>query len=157
MDVLRARAVAKSEFQIESTVMLERDNNPLKFFPDVDMALAQMFGRPLRGYLPPTAAIRGAFNDLKAHEVATLAGMQGAVQGVIARFDPAAIEQRLGDKGGLSSVLPGQRKARLWDALSDQHQQLARAAGDDFQRVFGEAFAKAYRAQLEQLRHSPPR
>jgi FHA domain-containing protein/type VI secretion system protein len=149
MDVLRSRTVAKSELALDVTMMQERENNPLKFFPEVDMALEQMLVRPRRGYLPAIDALRGAFDDIKAHEMAMIAGMQGAVMGVLARLDPAALERSLGDKGGLS--LPGQRKARLWDAMVALYQPLSRSAGDDFQRVFGESFTTAYRAQLDQL------
>ncbi len=44
MTALRSRSVAKHESRIAMTLIEPRDNNPLKFFPDVDTALAQMLG-----------------------------------------------------------------------------------------------------------------
>jgi FHA domain-containing protein/type VI secretion system protein len=42
MAVLRARSMTKREARLDTTMIVARDNNPLKFFPDVDSALAQM-------------------------------------------------------------------------------------------------------------------
>jgi FHA domain-containing protein/type VI secretion system protein len=152
MDVLMARALTKRESHIDMTMIAPRANNPLKFFPDADSALTQMLSAQIPGYLPPLPAIAGAFDDLKAHELAVIAGMRAALAAVVQRFDPARIEQRLSDPGRLDKLLPASRKARMWDRLVELYGELARDADEDLQRLFGEKFSGAYEQQVERLR-----
>ncbi|MEV4778162.1 type VI secretion system-associated FHA domain protein TagH [Burkholderia sp. LMU1-1-1.1] len=156
MDVLRARTLTKRESHIDMTMIAPRANNPLKFFPDADSALTQMLGAQIPGYLPPLPAIGGAFDDLKAHELAVIAGMRAALAAVVQRFDPARIEQRLADPGRLDKLLPAGRKARMWDRLVELYGELARDADEDLQRLFGEKFSGAYAQQVERLRGERP-
>lgn len=145
-EVLMSRAAIKGELRVEQTMIRATNNNALKFsMTPEDAVIALMsVGRP--GYMPPLAAAREAFDDLKTHELAVMAGVQTALVGLLRRFDPDALEARLA-KGALSSVLPGARKARLWDSFRDTYKTIASEAEDDFQAVFGRAFAKAYMAQ----------
>lgn len=152
MDVLVARALTKRESHIDLTMIAPRANNPLKFFPDAGSALTQMLGAGMPGYLAPQAAVQGAFDDLKAHELAVIAGMRAALGAVVQRFDPARIEQRLSEPGRFDRLLPAGRKARMWDRLVDLYGELARDADEDLQRLFGEKFSSAYAQQVERLR-----
>lgn len=156
MDVLMARALTKRESHIDMTMIAPRANNPLKFFPDPDSALTQMLGAPIPGYLPPVPAIAGAFDDLKAHELAVIAGMRAALAAVVQRFDPARIEQRLVEPGRFDKLLPAGRKARMWDRLVELYAGLARDADEDLQRLFGEKFSGAYAQQVDRLRGAQP-
>jgi FHA domain-containing protein/type VI secretion system protein len=156
MDVLMARALTKRESHIDMTMIAPRANNPLKFFPDADSALTQMLSAQIPGYLPPLPAIAGAFDDLKAHELAVIAGMRAALAAVVQRFDPARIEQRLSEPGRLDKLLPASRKARMWDRLVELYGDLARDADEDLQRLFGEKFSGAYEQQVERLRGERP-
>ena len=103
--------------------------------------------------MPGPRALQDANDDLLAHQVAFVAGVRAAMQGLIARFDPASLEERLMQKGGLSSRLPG-RRARLWDLFVERFGEISAEAGDDFDRLFGQAFVAAYEAQLRQLSRS---
>ena len=152
MDVLVARALTKRESHIDMTMIAPRANNPLKFFPDAASALTQMLGASLPGYLPPQAAVQGAFDDLKAHELAVIAGMRAALGAVVQRFDPDRIEQRFDEPGRFDKLLPASRKARMWDRLVSSYGELARDADEDLQRLFGEKFSSAYAQQVECLR-----
>jgi FHA domain-containing protein/type VI secretion system protein len=152
IDVLMARTLTKRESRIDLTMIAPRANNPLKFFPDADTALAQMLGGRLPGYLAPLDALGGAFDDLKAHELAVIVGMRAALAAVAQRFDPARIEQRMAEPGAIDRLLPASRKARLWDRLVETHADLARDADEDLQRLFGEKFSAAYEQQVERLR-----
>jgi FHA domain-containing protein/type VI secretion system protein len=152
MAVLMARALTKRESNIDMTMIAPRSNNPLKFFPDADAALTQMFSADSAGYLPAGAAFAGAFDDLKAHELAVIAGMRAALAAVVQRFDPAGIERRLARPGRLDRLLPSARKARMWDRLAELYGELARDADEDLQRLFGEKFSVAYDAQVTRLR-----
>ncbi|MFO1217351.1 MAG: type VI secretion system-associated FHA domain protein TagH [Burkholderiaceae bacterium] len=151
LDLLTARMVAKREFGAQATQLRTRENNPLKFSPDVDTALAHLLGPTERGFMPPLQATREAFDDLRAHQVALLAGMRAALDAVMARFDPAALEQRIARGGAFESLIPSQRKARLWDAYSQQFAQIVGEVEGDFDALLGRAFLKAYQAQLAEL------
>lgn len=155
MDVLVARALTKRESHIDMTMIAPRANNPLKFFPDAGSALGQMLGAGMPGYLAPQAAVQGAFDDLKAHELAVIAGMRAALGAVVQRFDPARVEQRLSEPGRFDRLLPAGRKARMWDRLVELYGELARDADEDLQRLFGEKFSSAYAQQVERLRAGP--
>lgn len=145
-EVLMSRAAIKGELRVEQTLLRSSNNNPLKFSITPEDALLALLtpGRP--GYMPALAATLEAFDDIKTHELAVMAGVQTALVGLLKRFDPDALEARLAP-GGLASVLPAARKARLWEAFRDTYQTIATEAEDDFQAVFGRAFAKAYMAQ----------
>jgi hypothetical protein len=116
-----------------------------------DAALALLLDPPRRGFIAPAAAVRDAFDDLRAHEVAVLAGMRGALAAVLDRFNPATLELRLAEKGLWDNLLPVNRKARLWERYIDQHAELAREIEDNFDAIFAGAFIEAYEAQLARL------
>ena len=145
-EVLMSRAAIKGELRVEQTMLKSTDNNALKFSFSVEEAVIALLASGRPGYMPPLAAAREAFDDIKMHELAVMAGVQTALMGLLRRFDPDALEARLG-KDMLGSVLPGTRKARLWENFRTLYGTIASEAEDDFQAVFGSAFAKAYKAQ----------
>ena len=155
MTALRSRSMAKRETRIAMTLIEERDNNPLKFFPDVDMALTQMLGARGAGYLAPEDALQEAFHDIQTHELAVVAGMRAALEHAMSRIDPVTIDRSVQPAKGIDALL-GNRRARLWQRFVDTWEDVARDAGDDFQRTFGEPFSRAYQAQLDALTRSTP-
>lgn len=152
MDVLMARALTKRESHIDMTMIGAYSNNPLKFFPDADSALTQMLNSDSPAYMRPVKALNASFDDLKAHELAVIAGMRAALGAVVQRFDPARVEQRRTTHGALDKWMPARRKARLWDRLVERYEDLARDADEDLQRLFGELFSKAYEEQVARMR-----
>jgi type VI secretion system FHA domain protein len=156
LGLLASRAIAKRELGASATVLQTRENNPLKFAPHADEALALLLTPSRRGFLPPLDAARDAFDDLRAHEVALLAGMRAALAAVLDRFDPVALEARLADKGLWDSVVPTHRRARLWERYAEQHATIAREVEEHFDAIFAGAFAKAYEAQRAALRRAKP-
>jgi type VI secretion system FHA domain protein len=154
MDVLMARALTKKESRIDMTMLSVRANNPLKFFPNAEGALTQMLTGAMAGYMPPVDAMAGAFDDLRAHELAVIAGMRAALGAVLHRFDPAAIESRLGVASVMDKMLASGRKAKMWDRLVELYGEIAREADDDLQRLFGEKFSEAYEEQVARLRQA---
>jgi type VI secretion system FHA domain protein len=151
MGVLMARAMTKRESRLEMTMISSQANNPLKFFPDADSALMQMMNASMPGYMQPVKAYANAFDDLKAHELAIMAGMRAALNGVLKRFDPAVIEQRLQVPTVMDKMLSSNRKAKMWDRMVELYQQMALEADEDFQRLFGETFGDAYEEQIARL------
>ncbi|HEK1770108.1 TPA: type VI secretion system-associated FHA domain protein TagH [Pseudomonas putida] len=155
MGVLMARALTKRESHIEMTMIGAHSNNPLKFFPDPTSALSQMLSTDAPAYLPGVQALHAAFDDLRAHEMAVIAGMREALGEVMQRFDPVRIERRLAAPGALERVLPSTRKARLWARFAELHAELARDGDEDLQRLYGEKFSVAYQQQVSRLRDMP--
>lgn len=154
IDVLMARALTKKESRIDMTMLSVRANNPLKFFPNAEGALTQMLTGSMPGYMEPVEAMSGAFDDLRAHELAVIAGMRAALGAVLERFDPARIEARLAVPTVMDKVLASSRKAKMWDRLVELYGEIAREADDDMQRLYGEKFSEAYEEQVARLREA---
>jgi FHA domain-containing protein/type VI secretion system protein len=146
VDVLLSRSVLKREIRVDTTLLLQRDNNPLKFFPDGDSALQQMLAGRSGGYLPAQTALQGAFDDIRRHELAVLGGMRAAIQHLLGRFDPQAIAVAETAHHWLDR-LSARRKAKQWDRFVALHTELARASADDLQALCGSAFNDAYERQ----------
>jgi len=151
LDLLRSRAVVKSEMRAQMTMIVARENNPLKYSPSVEGALAHLLVPQGRGFMAPTPAMREAYEDLVSHQFGFAAGMRAALAGVLKRFDPVELEKKLTAKTVIDSVVPGHRKARLWDLFTERYEEIARDAEDDFHRLFGHEFVKAYEAQVAKL------
>ncbi|SAK51575.1 FHA-family protein [Caballeronia temeraria] len=155
VDVLLSRSVMKREISLDTTMLVQRDNNPLKFFPDGDGALAQMLRGASAGYLPAQTALEGAFDDIRRHELAVLAGTRAAMQHLLGRFDPQTIAAADTQRGWFD-WLPARRKARRWERLVALHAELTRASADDLQALCGNAFNDAYERQANSFADTKP-
>ena len=156
VDLLVARAALKREIRAQVTMIVSRENNPLKFSPSVDVALNHLLSPPARGFMAPDRAMRDAYDDLRAHQFGFLAGMRAALEGVLKRFDPAVLESKLTQKSVLASLLPASRKARMWDVFRDLYSQISSEASDDFHELFGKEFLRAYEEYIDQLAKDRP-
>ena len=145
-----ARSTIKGEFRIEQTMFRSRGNNPLKFSADDDDAMLALLGAGRRTEMGPAEAVADALRDMRLHEIATIAAMRSAVHGMISRFDP--VKLRLAAEQSGLSLVPVQRKARAWDAFEALFSQTSHALTDDFDGVFGKAFARAYEQALKETR-----
>ena len=156
VDLLVARAALKREIRAEVTMIVTRENNPLKFSPSVEVALGHLLSPPARGFMEPDKAMRDAYDDLRAHQFGFLAGMRAALEGILKRFDPATLEGKLTQKSLLSSILPGQRKAQMWEVFTQLYSQISSEASDDFHELFGKEFLRAYNEYIDQLAKDRP-
>ena len=154
VDVLRARASLKGEFRMAQTMIQPVQNNPLKFAPNVDEAMLLLLRRDNQAFMAPDRAVADSFEDLKAHQLAVMAGVQAAIRHLLARFEPAALEARFGKPAGLSGLLPGARQAQNWDSFTELYAKILREAEDDFQELFGREFSRAYEEHSARLRRS---
>ena len=152
-EALVARAAAKREFRIRQTMIRAQGNNPLKFAASEDDALLALLGVGRRTDKGPAESVAEAMNDMRLHELATLAAMQSAVRGLLRDFSPEKLRAEA-DKSGMS-LLDAQRKLRAWDLFEAQHERLTQGLSDDFENVFGHAFAIAYEQALQEA--EPPR
>jgi FHA domain-containing protein len=155
VELLVARAALKREMRAEMTMINARENNPLKFSPSAEVALQYLLSPPLPGFMAAEPAMRDAFDDLRAHQLAVMAGMRSALDGVLQRFNPKQLEGELTQRSAISALLPALRKARLWDLFQDLFAQLSSEAQDEFEDLFGQAFLDAYEDQLDRLAAEP--
>ena len=151
LDLLLARALTKREVRAQATVIVARENNPLKFSPTVDAAFTNLLAPQGQGFMAPTQAMRDAYNDLRSHQFGFMAGMRAALEGVLGRFDPAQLEGRLTKKSMLGSLVPSSRRAQLWELYEQLYREISKEAQDDFQTLFGKEFLRAYEAQIDKL------
>jgi len=153
MMLLIARGEMRKEFEAEErTMVAARDNNPLKLMADPHEAMQFLLDPTDRtdGFLDPIRAIGDACDDLRAHELALMAGMRAAILGAIRRLDPHVLEKsRAKAPAGFSF---GGRKSRLWEHFVAEQHKLSQDSQEDFNKVFGGEFMAAYQAQLRRLK-----
>jgi FHA domain-containing protein len=152
LQLLLTRQEFKREVRAEVTMIAAQANNPLKFSPTVEVALAHLLGPGVRGFMPPEAAMRDAFNDLRAHQFGVMVGMRAALAHVIGRFEPAELEKKISAKSALDALFSANRKAKLWDQFVSLYGGIASEAEDDFHSLFGKAFLEAYEEQMARLK-----
>jgi type VI secretion system protein ImpI len=153
IEVLRARSEIKTEFRMPVTQVKVSENNPLKFAANADDAIGNLLGKRNPAYLPPQEAFEDAFNDVRFHQVAMLAGVRAGFDNLLNRFDPAQLQElfeRQGKRGGLF----GGGKASYWERYSERYTEMTADRDDTFRRLFGEEFARAYEQQLSVLKRS---
>ncbi len=156
LHLMAVRASTRHELRASITVIQARGNNPMKFSPDAKAGLEYLLQPPASGFLSGPAAMEDAMQDLVGHAIGTVAGMRAAIDGMLERFAPQALESKLTTKSVLDSVLPLQRKAKLWDLYLQHHETIRADAQDDFHTLFGKAFLAAYDQQIDQLKRNPP-
>lgn len=152
LQLLLTRQEFKHQLRAQATMIAAQANNPLKFSPTVEVALAHLLGPGMRGFMPAQAAMRDAYQDLRAHEFGVMVGMRAALSHVIERFEPAELEKKISARSTLDAIFSANRKAKLWDQFVALYSGIAKDAEDDFHSLFGKAFLKAYEEQMERLK-----
>jgi type VI secretion system FHA domain protein len=152
MDVLRAREKIKDEFRMRVTTFKQQDNNPLKFSANVEDALHNLLVKRNAAYLGPVEAFDDAFNDLRNHQMAMLAGMRVAYEAMLAEFDPERLQQEFDRQVKAGSFLSGPAKLKYWELYRNRFHDMVKDADTSFRRLFGDDFAKAYEEQLAKLK-----
>ena len=157
LGLLRSRAVAESGLHADGTRIVARENNPLKFVPDVAQALALLLDmKSRRGFLDPVDAVHDAHDELQVHQLAMVAGMRAAVFDLISQLGPEAIEAARGPARGLSKRLPALRDAALWRRHRQGHARLLENLDDVFESTFDREFLRAYEAQSKWADEAAP-
>ncbi|WDS37806.1 type VI secretion system-associated FHA domain protein TagH [Pseudoxanthomonas sp.] len=148
MDVLRARAEIKNTFRLPVTVIQRSENNPLKFAATPGEALQKLMASDGGAFLSGEAAFEDAFDDIRCHQMAMLAGMRAAFEATLFHFSPGRLEQEV--DGGRRNAFSG--KGRYWERYRENFDVLAKDPDECFRRLFGDEFARAYEAQLARLK-----
>ncbi|WP_017462850.1 type VI secretion system-associated FHA domain protein TagH [Dyella ginsengisoli] len=148
MDVLRARAEIKNTFRLPVTIIQRSENNPLKFAPNAEEALQKILSPPNAAFLSGPSAFDDAFDDIRCHQMAMLAGVRAAFESLLSHFNPDRFEQEA--DGGKRSAFAG--KGRYWEKYREHFEGLAKNPDECFRRLFGDEFARAYEEQLARLK-----
>src|SRR5437016_3838746 len=154
-DVLRAREELKDQFRLKITTYGRRENNPIKFSANTEDALHNLLVRHNPAYLEPVEAFEGAFDDLRIHQMAMLAGLRAGYEAMLASFDPDALEQKFERYAKRGGLLGGATKQRYWELYRDIFQEMAGDADDSFRTLFGKAFGEGYERQARLLKRGP--
>lgn len=150
-EILMTRTSIKSEFRIDQTMISAGGNNPLKFSISPEQAIEALVKPRVKGYLAAEEATEQALNDIKAHEVAMVTGMEAALKGVLARLDPEVLSGKIENSGKLGSLFKG-KKAQYWEVYEKMYAEISDQAENDFHELFSREFARAYKEQLEKLK-----
>ncbi|MEN5093200.1 type VI secretion system-associated FHA domain protein TagH [Pseudomonas protegens] len=154
IDVLRARSSLKGEFRMQQTMIRPVENNPLKFAPNVDEAMLLLLRHSNQAFMAPDQAVQDSFDDLRAHQLAVMAGVEAAIKHLLGRFEPGELEARMARPGGLGNLFSGSRQAQNWQQFTALYKQISQEAQDDFQDLFGREFSRAYEEHTHRLRRS---
>ena len=150
-EILMTRTSIKSEFRIEQTMISAGGNNPLKFSISPEQAVEAMVKPATQGYLSPETAAEQALQDIKAHEIAMVTGMEAALKGVLRKLDPAELAGQIETSNAFGSLLKG-KKARYWEVYEKIYAEISDQAENDFHDLFSREFARAYKDQLDKLK-----
>ncbi|HTU65335.1 MAG TPA: type VI secretion system-associated FHA domain protein TagH [Steroidobacteraceae bacterium] len=157
IDVLRARSEIKSEFRLPVTRLKVSENNPLKFSVNADDAMASLLSRRNTAYLQPVEAFQDAFEDIRHHQVAMLAGMRAGFDAMLDRLDAATLQEQFDKQIKRGGLLSMSSKSRYWDLFEEYCRELGADKDSSFRRLFGEEFATAYESQLDKLKRGRDR
>lgn len=152
VDVLEARQRIKEEFRLDMTTVQPFDNNPLKFSANVDDALHNLLVKRNAAYLGPVEAFEDAFDDVRNHQMAMLAGMRVAFEAMLADFDPDRLQEEFDRQLKKGARIPMPAKLLYWDLYRDKIHDMVADAETCFRELFGNEFATAYEEQLKRLK-----
>jgi type VI secretion system protein ImpI len=151
IEVLRARSEIKSQFRMPLTQVKVSENNPLKFAANAESALNTLFGKQNPAYLRPREAFDDAFNDVRFHQLAMLAGVRAGFDNLMQRFEPEVLQESF-DKLAKRGLFGG--GAKYWEMYGERYREMVADSDETFRRLFGEEFARAYEQQLAVLKRT---
>jgi len=149
IDLLALRSLVKQEVKADVTMVVVRNNNPLKFFPDSQTVLTQMLRKKMPGFMEPLEAIDDAQRDLSGHMKGVVAGARASIYAVMRRVGPHGFEEQLPPGTVLDALMPSRRKAALWRLYKKEYKVIAADAKDPFKGVLGPDFVAAYEKEVD--------
>lgn len=152
IEVLQARGELKNQFRLAATRVKMEQNNPLKFAVNAEDALNSLLARRNQAYLGPVEAFEDAFDDIRYHQMAMLAGIRAGFEHVLSRFEPERLQELFDKRGKRSGLLALSAKARYWEMYAEEFHERMGDRDEAFRRFFAEQFANAYEQQFEALK-----
>jgi type VI secretion system protein ImpI len=153
IDVLRARAEFRSQLPVSGHSKGSLPNNPLRLAADADNAVSDLLRSSVEGELPPRQAIEDAFDEMRFHQLAVLAGLHAGFHCVTSRLDP----HKLIEQGARSPAVGMARfglKGRYWDKYVGLFEHVVASAEGGLRRQYVDEFAAAYELQLANLKRN---
>lgn len=151
VNLMHERAQIKHEMRADVTIIASSGNNPLKFAPDAQSAIAHLLNEPMPGFMRSKEAINDAVEDLLAHQVGLVSGSRAAVYEVVKNFSPDKIKRYLTAKNIMSSLIPMSKKSSLWELYEAHYAEVAGSAREEFELRFQQAFAHAYEQEIDKF------
>lgn len=151
IDQLALRSLVKQEAKADVTMVVVRNNNPLKFFPDSPTVITQMLRKKMPGFMEPLESIEEAGHALRGHQLGVVAGCRATMDSVIKRLSPEKFEAATAPGGVLDALIPSRRPAALWHEYVRQYNALAGEVKDQFKGAFGPAFLEAYEQEVDRF------
>ncbi|MES2740513.1 MAG: type VI secretion system-associated FHA domain protein TagH [Pseudomonadota bacterium] len=148
IDLMGQRSLVKQEVKADVTVVVLRDNNPLKFFPDSQTVLTQMLRKKMPGFMGPVEAIADTYHDLKGHQRGVVAGVRASMDAMLAKLQPGQFESELKSPTFAESLMPSKRQAQMWDLYVRQYEAV-HGQKNEFKSLFGAPFLSAYEKEIE--------
>jgi type VI secretion system FHA domain protein len=152
MDILQSRQRIKEEFGIQHTMFRPADNNPLKFSANIEDALHNLLVKRNAAYLGPVDAFADAFDDLRDHQLAMLAGLRVAFDAMLTEFDADRLQEACDTQMSKHALPLIPAKMRYWELYREKCQELVKDPDATFDRLFGEEFRRAYEEQFRKLK-----
>jgi FHA domain-containing protein len=146
--LLQNRSLVKREVNADATMIVMRNNNPLKFLQKADAVVLQMLRKRMPGFMAPVEAMQEAYRDLQAHHSAMLVGFHQAQEEGLDRFDPAKIEKQLDEPNLTEKLFTSTRKAKMWAQLIEIYQGMKKEKANQNKNFFGNTFLNAYEAEI---------
>jgi FHA domain-containing protein len=75
--------------------------------------------------------------------------MRTAASDTASSFSPEHLETKLKSHSLLDSMMPANRKIKLWDLYTSRYHEAYVKAEDETQTPFGKAFLRAYEREIE--------
>lgn len=150
METLKGRSDLKSKLRLSQTTIQPGENNPLKFSASVDEAVLKLLDPHGSRYLGPIESIRESFADLRTHQAALVAAIQGGIDEFMNRIEPGELQERF-DRGLKRGALLGAaNKMKYWDLYGEFYQVLNQRNEQGLPSVFAEELARAYAERAAQ-------
>ncbi|MCC8955318.1 type VI secretion system-associated FHA domain protein TagH [Bradyrhizobium sp. Pear77] len=140
--ILAAWAMLKNECQIGPAQTRAGNDNAVQF-TNSSHVLREVLAKD-RGFRLLSRSVRAGFEDIKAHEVAAMAAMRGAVSNVLTHMSP----QRIESDGAISGLFGARlNKAKLWDRFVELHASMVGDIDRTARSYIAEEFARSYETQ----------
>lgn len=150
METLKGRSDLKSKLRLNQTTIQPGENNPLKFSASVDEAVLKLLDPHGSRYLGPIESIRESFADLRTHQAALVAAIQGGIDEFMNRIEPGELQERF-DRGLKRGPLLGAaNKMKYWDLYGEFYQVLNQRNEQGLPSVFAEELARTYAERAAQ-------
>ena len=103
---------------MDPTIFRPADNNPLKFSVNVEDALHNLLVKRNPAYLGPVDAFADAFDDLRDHQLAVLAGIRVAFESMLAEFNADHLQEAVRPPAGQKLVPARVREVAILGSVS---------------------------------------